>query len=531
MMKRMRRAYFLLLLILTFLVMNVGQFAFSASVQIAPQLALMASDSRQIFGSYGASASAIISGFQRSDVNKFLMIGIGPESVSRAYQTAVSYTGQYSEDLCTIENLPQQARHHSPIDNNKAYLRQVRAMKNCIQMRVKDVGASRLQLPREQPNCVVRSLDDSTAIGQGGYCFFGILPASAFEVQLQVNPQCSTPQFLESQGISPQDFFAGIGFYVAGDASGYSMDLEMIEGSRLRLTLEASGQVFPVSLNYGNNVPLWPTRIAPDIHMGNVRVLPAARDFADEAPVVDSSIYVRNTCLARCRLGLCESECDYALAIGAQMRLYQLQQGGKKRLIDMWYAGGVAPSQWTGLIPSSRRVNFGPLAYGERYRLLANLDYPSMYYELLVGNFSQNLIDLKSFSTNAARSGRALPALGGLAGVGSTPNNLPSVGSMPTLGGGAVNLGSPLQSALATLQSMFKVSDWPPYYESFCSDEHCLSLRSGSAQSEVGMDFDLAGLRENGEATLKNIVVWRNSNVMSKYEEQLSAPPSVRCGW
>ncbi len=504
----------------------------AAWVQVGKQLSLMSSDSRQVAGPYGQSNGAIISDFKRTDVNKFLMIGMGPESVSPAYQSAVSYTGVYPEDMCHIENMPAQAGQYSREQKSANYQRQVRAASKCIQLMVKDVGAQRLQIPSVQPNCVVKSIDQSSAAAQGGYCFFGISPGSTFEVQFQVNPECVSPQFLDRHGILPQDFFAGVGFYVAGDTSGYSMDLEMLEGSRIRMTLEPSGHIFPVSLNYGNNVPLWPLRISPDIHMGNLRVLPALPEASDQAPVVDSSIYVKNLCSAQCRLGICESECDYAAAMGAQMRLYHLHRDGRQRLLDVWYGGGVAPAQWAGMIPSSRKLSSSALQYGERYRVVANLDYPGIYYQLMVGDFAQNLIDLKGFSAAAAQNGRTLPTLNGLTGTSSGMPSLPSVGRMPTLDGGIVNLGSPFQDALTTLQNMFKVPEWPPYYEQFCiPGGHCLSLASDSAHSEVGIDFDMAGLNSDGEAALKNIVMWRQSELLSNYQQQLATPPRVRCGW
>jgi hypothetical protein len=526
----LRFAFFLLLLAGSFLCALDA--ARAAGVQVAKQLALMSSDSRQIVGPYGSSNGAMVGGFKKADINKFLMIGVGPESVSSSYQSAVSYTGQYPEDACRLENMPAQARVPAQEKRGLNYQRQVRVVSQCIQMKVKDIGAPHLELPHEQPNCVVQSIDQTTAIGQGGYCFFGILPGSAFEVQFQVNPECSSPQFLDQHQITPQDFFAGVGFYVAGNASGYSMDLEMLEGTRVRMTLEPSGEIFPVSLNYGNNGPLWPLRISPDIHIGNLRVLPAPPGASDQAPVVDSSIYVQNVCPSQCRLGMCESECDYAAAVGAQMRLYHLQRDGRQRLLDVWYGGGVAPAQWAGMIPSSRKLNYGSMSYGERYRVVANLDYPGIYYQLLVGDFAQNLIDLKKFSLSAQQNGRTLPTLSGLSGKGMGMPSLPSIGSMPTLDGGAVNLGSPFQDALTTLQNMFKVPDWPPYYEQFCVDSaRCLSLRSGSARSEVGIDFELVGLNENGEAALQNLVAWRQSDLMSTYQQQLPSPPQVRCGW
>jgi hypothetical protein len=529
-MNRGKAARVVLILIAMLSVNTFLPLAVASSVQVEKQINLMVSDSRQKNSAYGASNTATVSGFKRSDSGKYLMIGLGPESISAVYSTAVSYTGKFPDDMCKLEGGPLGVGLRSTDLKRSAFFRQLILQEHCIRIMVRDAGASTLSLPAVQPNCIVERVDQSTVLASGGYCYFPVSPGSDFEVQFGLNPLCSSPQFLEQHAIDAQDIFLGAGFFLAGDASGYSTDLESIGFTRMRLTLEPSGKIFPVSMDDGSSTPLWPLRLSADVHMGDLRVLPPPPAAEDNAPVIDSSLLVRNICPSRCRLGICESECDFAAAAGAQMELYSLDRTGKERLLDIWYAGGVAPAQWEGMIPSSYKLSNGALKFGERYRLVANFDYPGIYYQLLSGGFQQNLINLKVFSDASLASGRPLPTLGDMSASRSRMPGLPQVGGLPALG--ASDLGAPFQTALDTLKNMFNVPNWPPYYEEFCFGERgCLSLRSGSARTRVGIDFDYSGLDVNGEGSLRDIILWRKSEVLGDYQQRMLTPPKFRCGW
>jgi hypothetical protein len=505
------------------------QNAWAITVSGPKLINLLASQQQKTTTIYGSTEPTSIFNFKPMHAQSYFMIGMAPELITPDYYTTASYNGYFLETKCALGNsaFPWQQRDY--LTRLQKYQQRTNQMSSCMHAVVNDFSPRGLSIPAQQPNCKIMRLNETTAIASGGYCFFGISPQSSFSVSFELNSQCANSEFMRSNSFVSSDIFNHIGFYIAGDTTGSSLDLEMLGNTRVRTTFEPSGKLLPISANFSDGEPQWPTLVSTDIHWASLRVLLPAVG-STQGTVLDSSLFISNICQATCNNGVCESPCDFTTAIGAEMQLHELRPNGTRQFLGFWYAGGAAAAQWEGTIPSSYLLQYGSLKIGKRYRISANLSYPHLYFNLLGSKFQQQLIDLSGFSADSFSSGRTLPTLSSMNTPRKTTGSLPTMGSTPTLTADS-NLQAPFEGPLTTLKNMIQTVDWPPYYEFLCgTNTACQRIGSAAAQIKLSVEFDLVGVDTNGVGILKNLTLAREAGALTGYRHEQATLSGLHCG-
>lgn len=469
--------------------------------------------------------SITVTGFKRGEVRKHLMLAHGPEYINIKYQTTSSFLGSLGNNYCKLKNT--EVSNPRDYEAKAAYFKkQSDVMRMCLQYRVTDHGQLPIRYVSTQPDCKIEKVDSHTVVATGGLCYFQINRKSSFSVRYELNPKCSDMEYLKWNNIDPMDFFIFSGFYIAGDASGHSMDLTPLDAAKIRLTVEPWGDSLPMSIPYPFS-PMWPTRVSTDYHMGNVRIF--KNNDRKRAQVVEASLIASNLCGRSCNGPNCASVCDFHSVLGAEMKLYELNSAGEPLFLDLWYAGGMVPAQWEGFLPTSRVLQFDAIVPGRRYRVEASLSYPDMYYRLFKKGFEQLLIDLSTYKNGYSLTGggRSLPTLTPLEPLRSSNNQLPLL--KPYRGLTSANGLADIWTALDTLNNQFHIVGWPPFYEEYSRNGKTRNILDGSNEITISMDFTVKEFEPNKEAVLSDFVIRRSSNTLRNYSKRLDKQPYIDC--
>jgi hypothetical protein len=442
----------------------------------------------------------IVNGFKRGEVRKHLMLAHGPEFINAKFQTVSSFLGTLGNDYCEVKNSP--IKNPQTFEQKADYYKmQSDVLRKCLRYQVTELGPRPIRYQRKQPDCKIEQVHE-------------------------LNPKCGDAEYLSWNKIEPMDYFIFSGLYIAGDASGHSMDLSPLDAARIRLTVEPWGNPFPMSIPYPYATS-WPVKLSSDYHMGNIKIFNSNND--NEAPVVDASLLVSNNCEKDCNRGNCASVCDFTTVTGAEMKLYELPKGKDPQFIDLWYAGGIVPAKWEGLLPTSRQLQYNAFVPGRRYRLEADLSYPDMYYRLFKKGFEQLLVDLSSFKAGYSLNGgsRDLPVLTPISAIKPSKMRIPVLKPYTGLGSGG-GLAS-IWTSLDTMNAHFHMVGWPPYYEEFSWDNITRKILDGSNTTKVSVEFTIDSMNRGEEVVLSDITVTRKSNVLRNYRHRQQKLPRVEC--
>jgi hypothetical protein len=465
-----------------------------------------------------------IGGFKPAEFRKFLLVATGPQIVTGNYTTVSSFISSIGDDQCTIKNSP-----FVPQDfpGRKAQFEELsRTVNSCLRTRVYDFGPTRGRPARNQRFCTLEKTADGGFLVNGGLCFFEVTPGSEFKISYEWNPTCLQPSSLQAQGINPQDFRVFSGFYLSGDASGQSLDLTPLGANTLRMLIEPSEKHLPISVDFGNTNGRWPIVTRSDVHFVEPRILmPEGIDHS-----VEQGILVKNTCTGQSWNGFLAGSCDFPFALGAQMTIGELLPNGEEIVMDYWFGGGVAPSQWDGIVPTLRRTKTLKLEIGKRYRITADMSYPDQYYRMFRKGFNQLLID------NSLLDGSL-----GQAGLGSVPSLTPIKGTrvladlgvipgLPALGL-ANDTSEIIYGVLESLNALLGFEGWPPFYEKWCNGGNCRGLLANDNSLKMTSEFTITGVDGGGVATLSDLRITRSSNLWPTYDRKFASGqgPSFQC--
>lgn len=459
-----------------------------------------------------------ISKFKRDDARKFLLLALGPEVFDKNYGSGSSFFGSIPDDKCKVENTLLDKAVPFAI-KNATFSSQTALLHTCVVTRVINGSGDPLLIPPNQPGCKVESLvSPSEALFSGGYCFVGLGIKPVFYVNYEIREECRSQAFLDLNGITPRDFFAFGAYFIAGDASGQSLDLKPLDSVSLRYTQEPSEKALPLSADFGLSEPRYPARVGVEIDMGSVRVV----DLESQGAMLSGSFHVINRCDNVCQGGKCANPCEFPAAVGSVLTLVDKSLGQPVHVV---YTGAVAPPMWEGLLPFQTRVPAQLLLPGRSYILEADVGYLDQYYNIFKQGFSQFLIDVGEVDGLLQQSGYgALPGLRPLSSTAALPDMplFPPLGGL--LGGSQVSAGEALES----LNRLIKFSGWPPYYQDLCSGPKCVNIPKAQNKYKVSAEFTLAEFVD-GEARIEGLVLSRTSAVRGNARKAFSAPAQVTC--
>ncbi|MCA2961519.1 MAG: hypothetical protein IOD12_14810 [Silvanigrellales bacterium] len=459
-----------------------------------------------------------ISNFRRDEARKFLLLALGPEVFDKSYGSGSSFFGAIPDDKCKVENTL--LGKSLPFDEKSAtFAAQTSLLHTCIVTRVINGSGDPLRIPPNQPGCKVEAMVSPTeALFSGGYCFVGVGIESLFYVNYELREECRSQAFLDLNGVTPRDFFAFGGYFIAGDASGQSLDLTPLDSVSLRYTQEPSSAALPLSADFGLSEPRYPVRVGVEIDMGGVRVV----DLGSQGTLLSGSFHVINRCESICASGKCANPCEFPAAVGSILTVVDKTLGLPVHVV---YTGAVAPAMWEGLLPFQTKVPAQLLVPGHTYALEADFQYLDQYYGIFKQGFSQFLVDVGDVDNLLQQSGHGtLPGLRPLASTASLPDMplFPPLGGL--LGGNQVNVGEALES----LNRLVKFSGWPPYYEELCSGNSCVNIPKAQNKYKVSAEFSLSEFVDS-EAKLDNLVLSRVSTVRGNARKAFDAPARVTC--
>lgn len=449
---------------------------------------------------------AVFSDFPEEAVGKFFTIATGPEFTNLFSRSSASFSGVLFDDRCKIVDAPRPFVLRSFDVKKSEYEKQSRQLSTCLRMRVRD--AARIRPAENQQLCTIHPINNNEVLASGGLCFFQVSQESGFSVSYEVNPDCADAEKFNDLGLEPLDIFAKGAFFLSGDATGRSRSLASLGWTSLRFSIEAPEDRVALSTNMGQGTPRWPVRPFTDFHMGQIAV-----EQRDNNASLVTFLFAENVCQNEGSI-----ECRFAVPLGMRFSLRELDSRGESRLLEQWYAGGVAPAKWQGFVPAERRLTFQDFRPGRRYRLEADLTYLSLYYQLFKEGFRDFLVSLGLMSIDPSQPLRPLPPIALLPAIGSLKPQLPLPTVHPLSPGG----GEDLVLELNRLRALLTGVDWPPFYERMCGESGCVRALEGQAKMVVGVDFNIDEFVD-GRAKLSGLKVWRQSAYLPEYSLNVSS--------
>lgn len=318
----------LLLLVCSLICSFVSGNAYACSATERSNALLYASYDRGALSDVGSSNTFKVQGCGHSILGKYFLATIGADIIGLDYSRSTSYNGYFGDDACKIVN--------SPFGENPTYKKrlsyyqeQVKLVQKCVVAEVQDLSERPIIFPASQKGCKITRINDKTALAEGGYCYFRFNPGGGFKVTYRIKDECADSDYLKKHKLTPRDIMAYAGFFISGSASGDSLDLDQIGSKDIRLSLEPSSKIMPLSVDMGVNEPRWPTIAALDLHLGDVKITQNST-----STMFRTSLLINNQCKAKCSDDICASACDRLVPVGAEMNLYKVTSSGNM-LVDV----------------------------------------------------------------------------------------------------------------------------------------------------------------------------------------------------
>lgn len=455
--------------------------------------------------------------------SKFLMVAFGPEIVELEDNfRGVNFNGEYKDSRCQLKDAPFAVTQ--PFSERlKRFNQKWKFIKSCVEVWVEDEGPQPLSAPAVQPGCQMTRFGKQKAMFNGGYCYFKPSFGSSYIVKLSIKDECLSQAGLIQKEIETFDFNSAVNFYLSGDATGNSINLKALSNTVVRISVNPEEKIIPPSDDFGILYPTFPIDWKiPDLHLGTLKLT----ELYEGRAKIQHSFLVDNNCPKTCLGDFCQSKCDYAQPVVADVSLYKLLPNNKKELITTWYEGGIAVPNFQGFISGIRfEISGDALEVGATYQTVASFTDPKFDFE----RFKKRVQN--SLNTIDQQLGRI------------TRSNIPGVQEIPSILSNRefpVFAGIPniifdrsldsVAQAVATLRSYFSFKVWPPYFSRACGERECLTMRDDLVSLQT--TFTLGDIDpESKDYAIKIIETKRKSAIMPEYDYQNPKPAYVDCSF
>lgn len=456
----------------------------------------------------------------QQSTSQFLMIGLSIRTQKMNGRTGdISFTNKFTNDSCKISNNPFKVPQTYE-DKLANFENQYKLLRSCTFYDIVEIDENEILLPDLQPAATVEKIERHHIRATGDFLYIRIRSNNRFAVSVGIKKECTDAESIKKMGLEPSDLQALLNFYIAGDASGITTDLTSIGSTRLRLALTPGSELMNVSAkNEPKNIPSWPSNYKADVDFGSLTI----KKESDERSKIDFIPLVDNTGIKKCVNNICSSENSFQSPVAGYIELKEVTPT-KNKVIDSWYFGSIAPSQYQGFIESlPRSIDSLLLKQKQKYILEMTMVDPFEDYTLFKNGFSQYLIDLQN-----AEGVAGLDVLQSFAGLSGTLG-------LPVLSGlGGLNASDASEAigfALKELNNMKAVQNWPPYYDQICiqKGENCFSHGRQKFIKKIKASFELGALKEDRSYTLEHLIL---SKVDPKSGEKIDLQPklpSIEC--
>jgi hypothetical protein len=453
---------------------------------------------------------------------KYLMLGFGPQNQEFTDRiSAYDISQSYRDSGCTIANSP--FKKTLSFSDRKEYLdKKWHAIKSCYSIEVEETADAELKTPNTQPGCQVNRINPKKISFNGGFCFIRPSANSSLSVKFNINEKCLSYPGLNDLNVKVTDLQTMLGVYIAGDATGTSVDLTSLRSMPTRLSVSPNEKLIPTSEIYSDQTPQFPSSFhAPDIHLG----IPEAKELISDFIQFRIPFWVHNSCKENCQSGFCQSVCDYTQPIVGNVDLYELKDQNILNFIGSWIQGGIAQPQYQGEITGpSFEIAKENLSPGKIYKAVIHFNDPKFDFELLKKRIKSKV--RKIDQTLGTINGGQIPALPDIPHIDETeiiPTYLPYSG---------INFDSRIRDnyrrAIQTFNNVLNFKFWPPYFEKICSDDACQGVKNDYLKFEI--EFSLTKFDPVLKTYSVDIFrVSRKSDILSGYDIQMPKMPEVVC--
>lgn len=456
---------------------------------------------------------------------KFLMIQLMADHLTRDANQTGNPSGQLIDDRCQIKN---SSLTTPPLPFQQIadfYASETNFLNSCVRSIVRETADPRLNYPEKQPGCTVIRISETEASYTGNFCFFQPSATSLYEIRHEIVPECLKPEFLKAQHMEPTDIPATWRYFLAGDASGLSTQLNARGESSSRISINPGSELFPISDDLGDILPRWPSTWAVEVQVGGLEIKKTSATNLQ----VQLTLLADNTCTHLCKDGICSSPCNYQAPLAYEATLSEVYSNRKPTIIDSWMGASVLFPQWQGLNRSAspNALLQDSVRVGGHYRLELKFADPHDDYTLATTAIRQKLIDLTRMSDASLGSTEILPSLN-ILGLLPKLINVPNIPGVAHSGNSTITT-QQIANALTELEAFFHTVPWPPYYDQICSKDltHCFSpLRAEIFHFFV--DFEV--LEETAtEFVLSPLEIQFRSAFGNSFSHVLKEPAVIQC--
>ncbi len=398
----------------------------------------------------------------------YLQVNLGVKQ-NKPLSTAsdIVLDGTMVNDGCVVENA-QFSRPRNWQERANRAAQAFRAVQTCFHLDVIELTKQPLQVAAS-PLCKLTRLAAHEYRLDGSHCYFKLNGRSEFLITPVMNDVCYDPAFLQANGIDRQDLDASVNFWVAGDATGMSRQVDAVGKAEYRFTLEEKRRTEERPIGWS---PLW----RAETHFGAMKL----RNQAD-GQFVSLSLQVDRGKAETCADPTCSDPSQFTAPVSAEVIVSEVGANGRAaNVVANWYYGAISQPRWQGLLedPLEKWMEPGTLVPGKEYELRYVFRDPREDFELYRSGIPQRLIELKSQMT-------LIPGLGEWTGIGTLPESgtFTDVGQLPSLGLDNTDIQSNLEQARRALEKLAPELPFPPYYDQWCegASNRCISLaRQGS---------------------------------------------------
>lgn len=443
---------------------------------------------------------------------RFLMITFGPDVVEMSDgMRSNNFDRMFNPTQCSIRNNPLEKKYNED-ERRAAFDKKWKYINECIEITVKDMAPRPFTYPADQAGCKIKTLTSHSISFSGGFCFIQPKPDSEINVSVSVKNSCKTRNGLMNLNVNLQDLESEVSFFTA---SNYKEDIELngVGTFPVRISTNPLDELFRSSDDFGILRPTFPGDFpVNEMHLGKIVI----KDEDDELSI-KTPLIVNNVCKSVSKNGLTSSICDYSNPYVAEIKL--LNSKGIEEAT--WYDGGIAPTQWQGILRGEgQQLSKESLKINEKYRLELSLSDPYFEFNTFKKRIKSRIDKLNS----------QLPDFFG-AGEINVISEVRELGSLqdmvlvePISDINFYTGISDLTQARRRLGTFFSSNLYPPMYIKACSPD------SGKCEN-IGKPFVkfIATFKVGEKYSILDLEIERISKILGSYKRKISAQPEFVC--
>ncbi len=529
-MGRENSPHFLMIKILLLLTLLLKQLLFACAVNSPDMFSLSISTQTGDFlfydptGTRRQSRSVEINNCEKvSSSKKFLMIAFGPENREFSDRIGVfDFTNDYRDSNCFIKNSPF-LNERTFFDRKNELQRRWKTIKSCFKIELHERVSDTINLPLDQKLCRIDIINKKTVHLTGGVCFVKPFANTNLELKILLNDDCRNYEDLRKIGEMAYDLEAVLNFYISGDSSGTSIDLNSVESIPLRMSFSPESSLIPLSDDMGGKTPQFPSLLEiPDIHLGS----PEITQLSDNNTFLKPFFWIDHQCSKKCKGSFCQSICDYAQPFFGEFRLFEVQNNQKLNLISSWFNGSISRPKFQGEISGGGHELEGLfIDHDKTFRLEVSFTDPKFDYEEFRSDYLSKIEGLPSLpEASLSNSIPDLPIFNNLRGLTRVPDFV----SVPEINF-SESLSKSYERFVQNFSNYFNYRSWPPYYDKVCNQTKCLPL-SSKAYLKLGIEFKiLPKTSPSQDYPLEILRRYRSSPLITGYDDLRPSMPELTC--